>query len=113
VNDTVDFNGSGYVAIANGTNHNPSDGGSTFWNLLVSKGNTGPIGFGLDGDDGWDSLVPGPAGINVQPDLPQMLTTASNNELVAAGYSTVIVRQYKINSGVKLTLGSGAHMRIL
>jgi microcystin-dependent protein len=44
VNDCVQYQGSGYVSIQNGTNQAPAIGGTAFWTLLVQMGNTGATG---------------------------------------------------------------------
>ncbi len=47
------------------------------------------------------------------PDLNQDNLSPSLNQSVTAGYSSVVVRSYKIASGKKLTIGLGARFRIL
>jgi hypothetical protein len=52
VNDLVSYGGSTWIAIASGTAHQP-DSSPTFWQVVASKGDTGPTGAtGAAGDDG-------------------------------------------------------------
>ena len=54
VGDVVENGGSSYIAIADGTNHEPPD--ASYWGLVASKGDTGATGAtgaaGADGADG-------------------------------------------------------------
>lgn len=47
------------------------------------------------------------------PDLSLDLLAPGTDETVISGYSAIVGRSYKIASGKKLTVGSGARMRIL
>lgn len=59
VDDAVQHNGSGWVALQASTNIEPSDAATTQWSKLVSKGETGPVGpMGPTGSTG----PVGPAG---------------------------------------------------
>jgi hypothetical protein len=46
-------------------------------------------------------------------DVMQSIRTASINETITAGYSAVVVRKFRINSGIKLTINTGSTFRIL
>lgn len=56
VNDVVERNGSGYIAIDAGTGHDPEETASAYWDLLVEKGATGATGAqgiqGIQGEKG-------------------------------------------------------------
>lgn len=52
VNDCVQYQGSGYVSIQNGTNQTPSLSGTAYWSLLVQMGNTGATGASSSGATG-------------------------------------------------------------
>jgi hypothetical protein len=47
------------------------------------------------------------------PDIALSVLAPAVDETITAGYSAVLVRSYKIESGKKLTIGSGARFRIL
>jgi hypothetical protein len=52
VNNAVAYNGSSYIAIQAGTNHEP-DIGASYWNLLAQVGTTGATGAtGVTGSAG-------------------------------------------------------------
>lgn len=66
-NDTVDYTGSGYVCIlansSTGSNAPTGVSGTTFWNLLVQMGITGPTGLtGVTGPTGLTGVT-GPTGL--------------------------------------------------
>lgn len=46
-------------------------------------------------------------------DVMQSIRTASTNENITAGYSGIVVRKFRINSGVKLIINTGSTFRIL
>jgi len=53
INDVVEHNGSGYIAIDAGTGQDPEATASTYWDLLVEKGATGEQGIqGIQGEQG-------------------------------------------------------------
>jgi hypothetical protein len=49
----------------------------------------------------------------VVPDLNIDKLTVTANQNIPAGYGSVISRKYSINSGIKLTIGSGGRLRII
>ncbi len=57
------------------------------------------------GDNTWALIV--------EPDLPLNLNAPSVSETITAGWSSFVNRFYKVASGTKLTIGSGAYFRIL
>lgn len=46
-------------------------------------------------------------------DVMQSIRTISTNETITAGYSGIVVRKFRINSGVKLIINTGSTFRIL
>ena len=71
VDDVVEYNGSSYVSIQDGTNQQP-DTATTYWKLMAAKGDTGATGAtgtqGPQGDPGPQGPQgdPGPAGATGQ-----------------------------------------------
>ena len=75
------------------------------------QGVSGYTIVGQDGDDGQDGLFnPAPY---TAPLLPSSVLTPLNSQQLLPNYSAVVVRSYKIASGMKLELGLGSRMRIL
>ena len=63
VNDTVQYLGSGYICIQNGTGQTPVITGTAYWSLLVEKGYTGYTGYtGPQGVTGYTGYT-GPQGL--------------------------------------------------
>jgi hypothetical protein len=100
--------GSAGVAGAQGIQGNPGTG---------SDGKNGIPGIDAEESE-YPYVIPGPTGPQGIPgsgggNLALTKLSATTNESITAGYGVDIQRSYLINSGIKVTVGSGARMRIL
>ena len=61
----------------------------------------------LRGDNTWSTVSA------TQPDITMDNMSPSTNQTITANYSAIINRNYTINTGLSLTIGTGAIFRIL
>lgn len=104
VNDAVSYNGSSYLAIQAGTNHDPSTA-TAYWMILASKGDTGATGAsGTNGINGTN----GTNGIDGTGDVNGPSSSVDSEIALFSGTTGKLLKRATLTGIVKATSGVAA-----